>query len=36
MGGGNFKIIARKKENNLKTYSNNTYYNNDNDYRIYR
>lgn len=34
--GGIFTLIAVAKENNLKTYSNNTYYNNDNDYRIYR
>ena len=34
--GGIFTLIAVSKENNLKTYSNNTYYNNDNDYRIYR
>jgi Na+/H+ antiporter NhaC len=34
--GGIFTLIAVTKENNLKTYSNNTYYNNDNDYRIYR
>jgi len=34
--GGIFTLIAVTKENNLKTYSNNTSYNNDNDYRIYR
>ena len=34
--GGIFTLIAVSKENNLKTYSNNTYYNNDSDYRIYR